>query len=456
MIMMMDVRNQMSSVGFAKVVSLKELLEMNLHIPCYQRTYKWTTRSVNLLINDLKEVGEDEDCNEYRLGTIIVAANEEKLDIVDGQQRVVTLILLLKALRRIGEQINFKIPQDLEKEDYLRNGVTKESIIRNYTLIRSRFRRMGSSFIKSIMVSLDKLSFVFVRVENVTEAFQIFDSQNYRGKKLNPHDLLKAFHLRCMSEDLKACDISNIEERKKTAVKTWENRDQEKIHKLFNEYLHRIYRWKLKLPVGDFTEYDIDEFKGVERSLEFSYRERAEMAGTHFQIGQSFIAGEDFFSYVAWYEDLRSQLSVYVREEVKCKFEEGLKGEGKFKLEEAEGWIGFRHTWNLFECVCLCFVDKFGLEFFVKNKEYFVYLLTWAMLIRTNKSRVSFSGINNYALGNPQDRKLNLPEVNMFAVIDQARMPYEILETTLPVNDTKDKDVNVMWKTLKQILLNLN
>lgn len=44
----------------------------------------------------------------------------------------------------------------------------------------------------------------------------------------------------------------------------------------------------------------------------------------------------------------------------------------------------------------------------------------------------------------------------MFAVIDQARMPYEILETTLPVNDTKDKDVNVMWKTLKQILLNLN
>lgn len=448
--------NAKSSAGIANVVSLKELLEMNLHIPSYQRPYKWKARSVNLLINDLKEIGEDKNCKEYRLGTIIVAANEEKLDIVDGQQRVVTLILLLKALRRVGEQINFKIPQDLEKEDYLRDSVTKESIIRNYTLIRSRFRRMGSSLIKSVKVSLDKLSFVFVCVENVTEAFQIFDSQNYRGKKLNPHDLLKAFHLRCMSKDLKAGNISDIEERKKTAVKTWENRDQEKIHKLFDEYLHRIYRWKLKLSVGDFTEYDIDEFKGVERSLKFSYRERAEMAGTHFQIGQSFIAGEDFFSYVAWYENLRSQLSVYVREEVKCKFEEGLKGDGKFKLEEAERWIGFRHAWNLFECVCLCFVDKFGLGFFVKNKEYFVYLLTWAMLIRTNQSRVSFSGINNYALGKSQDRKLNLPEVNMFAVIDQARMPYEILEITLPINDTNDNDVNDMWKTLKQILLNLN
>lgn len=176
--------NAKSSAGIAQVVSLKELLEMNLHIPSYQRPYKWKARSVNLLINDLKEIGEDKNCKEYRLGTIIVAANEEKLDIVDGQQRVVTLILLLKALRRVGEQINFKIPQDLEKEDYLRDSVTKESIIRNYTLIRSRFRRMGSSLIKSVKVSLDKLSFVFVCVENVTEAFQIFDSQNYRGKKI--------------------------------------------------------------------------------------------------------------------------------------------------------------------------------------------------------------------------------------------------------------------------------
>lgn len=448
--------NAKNSAGIAKVVSLKDLLEMNLHIPSYQRPYKWTTRSVNLLINDLKEIGEDDSCKEYRLGTIIVAANEDKLDIVDGQQRVVTLILLLKALRRIGEHINFKIPQDLEKEDYLRNGVTKGSIIRNYNLIRCRFRRMGPSLIKSILASIDKLSFVFVRVDKVTEAFQIFDSQNYRGKKLNPHDLLKAFHLRCMSEDLKAGNLLNSEERKKNAVEIWENRDQEKIHKLFNEYLHRIYRWKLKLPAGDFTEYDIDEFKGVERSLKFSYRERAEMAGEHFQIGQSFISGEDFFSYVAWYEDLRSQLSVYLREEVKCKFEEGLKGEGKFKLEEAERWIGFRHAWNLFECVCLCFVDKFGLEFFIKNIEYLVYLLTWAMLIRTNMQRVSFASINNYALGKLEDRELNLPVVNMFAVIEQARMPYEILEITLPINDINVKGLNEMWQKLKGILLNLN
>ena len=44
----------------------------------------------------------------------------------------------------------------------------------------------------------------------------------------------------------------------------------------------------------------------------------------------------------------------------------------------------------------------------------------------------------------------------MFAVIEQARMPYEILEITLPINDINVKGLNEMWQKLKGILLNLN
>ena len=40
--------------------------------------------------------------------------------------------------------------------------------------------------------------------ERLAEAFQLFDSQNNRGKSLEPHDLLKAYHLRQQdSEDEK-------------------------------------------------------------------------------------------------------------------------------------------------------------------------------------------------------------------------------------------------------------
>jgi hypothetical protein len=39
---------------------------------------------------------------------------------------------------------------------------------------------------------------VIINVDKVEEAFQLFDSQNTRGKELDPHDLLKAYHLREM------------------------------------------------------------------------------------------------------------------------------------------------------------------------------------------------------------------------------------------------------------------
>ena len=55
---------------------------------------------------------------------------------------------------------------------------------------------------------------IVVITTDVSEAFQFFDSQNARGKALYPHDLLKAYHLREMS------DISENETEK--IVKDWE------------------------------------------------------------------------------------------------------------------------------------------------------------------------------------------------------------------------------------------
>lgn len=466
----MVVTNEVSSAGIAKVVSLEELLDMNLDIPSYQRAYKWTVRSVNLLINDLKEIGEDAYCKEYRLGTIIVAANNEKLEIVDGQQRVVTLVLLLKALHSVGDYRNFKIPQGIERGEYLSNEVTQKSIIRNYNLILSRIRKMrfrDKKLIEPMFKAVDKLSFVFVRVDNIAEAFQIFDSQNYRGRKLNPHDLLKAFHLRCMSDEKSVSNEDKMRSKELTVV-NWEKRNQKEIHRLFDKYLHRIYRWKLRLPAGSFTEHDLDEFKGIESQWGFSYGKRAEKAEENFQIGQAFIAGRAFFSFVKHYEDLKDELCAYLEEEVKKLFENDKNGGDKIIFKEVMGWIGFRHAWNLFECVCLSFVDKFSLETFKGNYEYFAHLLEWAMIIRVRKQRVSFAGINKYVLG--LDEGINVD--NMFAVIDQARLPSEILERALPLDektltrnkaDPKDYPQGIQqgsskdnWDRLKNILIALN
>ena len=74
-----------------EIKSINELLGMELDIPDYQRPYKWTPKHVNQLINDLLTF---RDKGEYRLGTLVLHEN----NIVDGQQRIVTLSLLFYVL----------------------------------------------------------------------------------------------------------------------------------------------------------------------------------------------------------------------------------------------------------------------------------------------------------------------------------------------------------------------
>lgn len=75
------------------ILSVKQLLTLpNLGIPAYQRPYKWTQKNLNLLFNDLREY---RDKSAYRLGSVVFHqhSDQEKmqLDIVDGQQRTLTL-----------------------------------------------------------------------------------------------------------------------------------------------------------------------------------------------------------------------------------------------------------------------------------------------------------------------------------------------------------------------------
>ena len=77
-------------------VTLKELLSKKFNIPNYQRTYEWNKENVYTLLNDINNnFVKNEPIN---LGTIIIYNNEEQYDLVDGQQRLITLSLLLKSL----------------------------------------------------------------------------------------------------------------------------------------------------------------------------------------------------------------------------------------------------------------------------------------------------------------------------------------------------------------------
>ena len=92
----------------AKIMSVDALLKENLAIPNYQRPYKWTRKNVSDLFCDIDTAIKDSRRPDYsnfkyRVGTVILhreidETGQEKYNIVDGQQRLITLSLIKHAI----------------------------------------------------------------------------------------------------------------------------------------------------------------------------------------------------------------------------------------------------------------------------------------------------------------------------------------------------------------------
>jgi len=88
-----------SSDMTSSIRNVGEVLQDALTIPIYQRPYRWSEKHVSQLIHDIIH---HQDKSSYRLGTIVVHEDEDsKLSIVDGQQRLLTLALMVVALQKI-------------------------------------------------------------------------------------------------------------------------------------------------------------------------------------------------------------------------------------------------------------------------------------------------------------------------------------------------------------------
>ncbi len=120
----------------AEIKSINELLNMKLDIPDYQRPYKWDIQNIDDLLSDITNAISDADRYrtdfKYRIGTIILHKTKDDIfDVVDGQQRIISLVLLKQC---IEDGFNCTI---LEKN--FANKVTQYNIHRNYTFIREWF-----------------------------------------------------------------------------------------------------------------------------------------------------------------------------------------------------------------------------------------------------------------------------------------------------------------------------
>ena len=120
----------------AEIKSINELLKMNLNIPNYQRPYKWDIKNIDDLLSDIAKAISDADRYrtdfKYRIGTIILhKTNGGAYDVVDGQQRIISLVLLKRC---VEPEFTCSILQ----KDFT-NKVTQHNIHGNYGFIREWF-----------------------------------------------------------------------------------------------------------------------------------------------------------------------------------------------------------------------------------------------------------------------------------------------------------------------------
>lgn len=417
----------------ADIKSINELLNMDLDIPDYQRPYKWSIQNIEDLLSDISNAITDSERYHtgfrYRIGTIIVHKKTNgKYDIVDGQQRIISLTLL-----KLFLEPTFQC--SILKKNFT-NKVTQENIHTNYMFIREWFSLKSLEAKQAFFKALDDiLEVVIICVNRVSEAFQLFDSQNARGKALDPHDLLKAYHLR---------EMKKYPYEMEHAVTKWEAKDTTQIRELFDLYLFPIWNWSRGIKSRAFTAKEIDTYKGIGEASVYTYARRASKAMPYFQITEPFIAGNDFFEMVDHYIYLLQDVMTEIASNPAFAPIEAI-------LQRKSSSTGFRYTKNLFYCALLCYYDKFHNfdEMAIKK------LFTWAFMVRIDMENLGFDSINKYAIGDANNSRYT-NAIPMFAKICFARLHNEISGLQIKVKREGDAPQSTKWKDLYQELKEIN
>ena len=96
------------SASGVSAVTVDDLLKQGLKIPNYQRPYSWEVSTALQLVDDLSEALRDTERKDvpYVLGAIILHKDGESLNVVDGQQRLLTLRMIIAALDPINHPIS--------------------------------------------------------------------------------------------------------------------------------------------------------------------------------------------------------------------------------------------------------------------------------------------------------------------------------------------------------------
>ena len=328
--------------------TIRELLSGRKYsIDYYQREYKWQTKQVTELIDDLStkflenyEVEHERsavaDYGHYFLGSIIISDKKGEKFIIDGQQRLTTITLLLIYLqhqlkdveqrgqladlifaKKFGKRsFNLDIPERTSCMDALYTGTvfTPNDLPESITNILARYSDIDESFPEELRNQalpyfvdwlIENVHLVEITAYSDSDAYTIFETMNDRGLSLTPADMLKGYLLASIVDETDRVRASRVwKERISALMDLGKDEEADGIKSwLRSKYAETIRERKRGAAPEDFdligTEFhrwvrDHEDRLGLEKSHDFA----------------RFIE-KDFAFYGHWYERLRKAANTF-------------------------------------------------------------------------------------------------------------------------------------------------
>lgn len=297
-------------------ILMKDVFTRWFQIPQYQRPYKWDKEQISDLLEDITDAFQSRPGSEYFLGSIVFQTKEvkdgagsvyEEDDLLDGQQRLTTCLILIAVARDLSKDPNLK--QMCQGAIYQKqnpyNGTPERSRI--VYAIRAEPRSFVDTYLKpengtsapdkvaqlkdlkekapDISVCqmakavlqvreyfgaadapnlegfftffFNKVLLVYVASGTLDDAFRLFTVLNDRGMKLTTSDILKARNLRALVDQ-------NIPESERAQWTTfWEDTESE-LDENFDTFLGhlRTIIVKEKARLGLLQEFEDTIYKG--------------------------------------------------------------------------------------------------------------------------------------------------------------------------------------------------
>lgn len=238
-----------------KEVSISEIYDGNesatYEIPIYQRNYAWGRDEIEALVRDVRDAmiaGKQT----YYIGTLVTFAKGDRVyEVIDGQQRLTTIYLVLRALgcspknkltyrARKKSDITIKSIPEFNVEDIdsgIKNGF-KEAQSAIESILMPEEQECFTSYFR------DKVHIIHYNVPKDIDLNHYFEVMNSRGEQLEKHEIVKAQLISMLENSTdrakfakiwEACSQMNVYIQQKMPDDTVFGKDRDSFHPVPDE-----------------------------------------------------------------------------------------------------------------------------------------------------------------------------------------------------------------------------